>query len=102
MINLARHVKSIVVYLAIKETWRRVNTTTRVENHFNQDSAAEIKAIQNLMRKAYLEISLIREQSHKEVTQNFDQNPGPKLIQMIDKKHNKSEDLRLTKLLATS
>ena len=68
-----------------KEIWRRVNTKTRVANHFNQDSAAEIKAIQNLIRKADLDISLIREQVHKEVTQDFNQNPGPKLIKMCNK-----------------
>ena len=55
-------------------------------NYFNQDSTAEIKAIQNTMRKADLEIFLIREQGHKEVTPNFNQNPGPKLIKMCDKK----------------
>ena len=31
-------------------------------------------------------MSLIREQGHKEVTQNFDQNLGPKLIQFCNKR----------------
>ena len=86
----------------IKDTWRRVNTTTRVANHFNQDSIAEIKAIQNMMRKSDLEMSLIREHGNREVTQNFDQNPEPKLIQICDKKQNKSENARLAKRLATA
>ena len=55
-----------------------------------------------MMRKVDLDISLIREQGCKEVTQNFDQNPEPKLIQICDKKQNKSENARLAKRLATA
>ena len=69
-----------------KGTWRRVNSTTRVENHFNQDSAPEVKAIKRMMRKADLEITLIRQHGHRDVIQNVDQNPGPKLIKMCDEK----------------
>ena len=39
-----------------------------------------------MMRKAHFEMSLTREQGHKEVTQEFKQNPGPKLIQVCDEK----------------
>ena len=49
------------------------------------------------MRKTDLEISLTRKQGHKEVTQEVDQTPGPKLIQKFNKKAKKSEDARLTK-----
>ena len=69
-----------------KETWRRVNSTTRVANHSNQDSAAEVKAIKSMMRKVDLEITLISQHRHRDVIQNFDQNPGPKSIKMCDEK----------------
>ena len=35
-----------VIHMDNKDIWRRVNTRSRVANHFNQDLAAEIKAIQ--------------------------------------------------------
>ena len=73
------------IHMDNKETWRRFNSTTRVANHFNQDSAAEATAIKILMRKADLEITLIRQHGHRDVIQN-DQNPGPKLIKMCDEK----------------
>ena len=73
------------IHVDNKETWRRVTSTTRVANHFNQDSAAEVKAIKSSIRKADLEISLIRQHGHRDVIQN-DQNPGPKLIKMCDEK----------------
>ena len=69
-----------------KEMWRRMNTTTSVENHFNQDSVAEIKSIKKLMKEVDLGIMLIREQGHRKVRQIFQQNPGPKLIKMHDRK----------------
>ena len=63
-----------------KETWRRVNTSRRVANHFNQDSASEIKAIKKLIKESVLGLILIREQGYREVRQTFQQNPAPKLI----------------------
>ena len=45
------------------------------------------------MNKADLNIMLIREQGHREVRQAFHQNPGPKLIQMCDKK---AREIRLS------
>ena len=55
-------------------------------NHFDQDSASEIKVIKKLITEAYLEMMLIREQGHREVRKAFQQNPGPKLIKMCDEK----------------
>ena len=42
------------IHMDNKKTRRRVNTTTRVANHFNQDLAAEINDIQKMKRKADL------------------------------------------------
>ena len=55
------------VHMDNKEIWKRINTTTRVANHFNQDSAAEIIAIKKLMKEAHLDIMLTREKGHREV-----------------------------------
>ena len=71
-----------------KDTWRRVKLTTRVANHFNQDSSAELKAFQSMMQKVDLEITLIRQCGHRDAIQNFDQKPGPRLIKTCDEKTN--------------
>ena len=49
------------VHVDNKQIWRRVNTSRRFADHFNQDSVAEIKAIKKLMKEADLGIKLIRE-----------------------------------------
>ena len=64
---------------------------TRIVNHFNQDSADEIKAIKKLIKEADLDMKLIREQGHREVRQTFQQNPGPKLIKI---RYEKAKEIR--------
>ena len=41
----------VEIHMDNKEIWRRVTTTTRVANHYNQDSAAEVKAIKTPLEK---------------------------------------------------
>ena len=38
------------VHTDSKELWKRINIRTRISNHFNQDSSAEIIAIKKLMK----------------------------------------------------
>ena len=70
----------IDVHMYNKEIWRRKENTTKVENHFNQDSTAEIIAVKIMMKEVDLNIMLKIEQGHREVRQTFQQHPGPKLI----------------------
>ena len=69
-----------------KEMCIRLNTSKRVANHFNQGSVVEIKAMKKLTKEACLDITMIREKGHREVRQNFQQNPDPKLIKMCNEK----------------
>ena len=80
------------VHIDNKEIWKRINTSTRVANHFNQDYSTEIIAIKKLTKEANLDIMMIREQGHREVRQAFHQNPGSKLTQMCD---TKSKEIRI-------
>ena len=51
----------VEVQIENKDIRKRINTVTKVANHFNPDSEAEIIAIKKLMGEAYLEITMIRE-----------------------------------------
>ena len=64
----------IDVYIDNKKIWRRIETTVKVANHFNQDLAAEIKSIKRLMKEADLDIMLIGEKCYREVRQTFQKN----------------------------
>ena len=54
----------VEVHVDNKDIWRRTSTTTRVVIHFNQDSAAEMIAINKLIKEADLDATLMREKVH--------------------------------------
>ena len=60
----------VEIHMDNREIWRRVTSATRVANHHNQDSAAEVKAIKISIRKADLEIILTRQHGHGDGTTN--------------------------------
>ena len=51
----------VKVHMDNKDIGKRINTTTRVANNFNQDSTSETIVIRKLMKEADLDIMLIRE-----------------------------------------
>ena len=55
-----KHQGKVDVCMDDREMWIITNTSTIVENRFNQDSAAEINSIKKLMKEADLDITLIR------------------------------------------
>ena len=57
----------VEVHINGKDIWRSINATTRVANHFNQDLAAEIIAINKLIKEAVLVVMVIRKKGHGEV-----------------------------------
>ena len=59
--------RKVDVHIDNKGKRKIINTSTRVTNHFNQDSTAEIKAIKEWMIEVDLEIMLIVEQDHREL-----------------------------------
>ena len=67
------------------EAWRRIESTTKVANHFHQDSSTEIKAIKRIMKEEDLNIMLKRKPGYREVRQTFQKNPVPILIEICDK-----------------
>ena len=72
-----------------RETRRRIESTTKVTNRFNQDSAAGTKAIKRMVTEADLGMMLKREPGHREATQIFQQNTGPMLIKIFDEEAKK-------------
>ena len=72
-----------------REMWRRIEITTKVENHFNQDSAVEIKVIKRMMKEVNLDMKLKRKPGHKEVWQTLYQNTGQMLIKICDEEGKK-------------
>ena len=82
----------VEVHLDNEDIYKREKSVTKVTNHFNQDSAAEIIAIKKLMEEADLDVMLIREQVNREVRPIFHQNPGPELIRMCD---GKAKEIRI-------
>ena len=59
------------VYMNNKETWIRTKTSARVVNHFDQDLAAKLKAMTKLIKEVNLDMTLMREQGHREARQKF-------------------------------
>ena len=74
----------IDIHMDNRETWIRIESTTKVANHLNQDSAEEIKAKKRTTKEADLDMMLERELGNREARQNLQQNPDPMLIKICD------------------
>ena len=64
-----------------REMWRRIEITTKVENHFNQDSVVAIKVIKIMMKEVDLDMMLKTEQGCREI-KTLKQNPRLMLIKI--------------------
>ena len=53
--------EKVDVHVDKRDAWKRVNSVTNVENHFNLFSEEEIIDIKKLMEEADLDKTLIRE-----------------------------------------
>ena len=65
-----------------RDAWRRIESTTKVANDFNQDSAAETKAIKIMMKEVDLDMMMKKEQGCREVIKTLQQNPRLMLIKI--------------------
>ena len=78
--------RRILIIMDNKKVWRIIYTLIETSNQHNQDSAAEIIMIQELIDKIEISLPIKRESGHQDIKCSFQQNPGLHLLAMYDQK----------------